>query len=63
VVDRGPLDVDFAGFRVRADEPVEVAALELVRVAGERFEVGDAEVVGARRERGVVVVEKDRRIE
>ena len=34
---------------VRPDEPVEVAALELVRVAGERLEVGDAVVAGARR--------------
>ena len=51
VMDRRALDVHVAPFGVRPDQPVEVPALELVRLQGERLEVGDAVVAGARRER------------
>ena len=43
--------VDVLGVGPRADEAVEVAGLELVRVPRQRAEVGDAVVAGAGRER------------
>ena len=49
VVDRRPLDVDVAPLGVRADQPVEVAALELVGLSGQRLEVGHPEVARRRR--------------
>ena len=50
-VDRAPRAVGLLGLGPRPDHRVLVPALELVRVAlGERHEVGDPEVRGARRE-------------
>src|SRR5205085_4932677 len=43
-VDGGALVIQIRAFGVRADEPVEVARLELVRVADEDRQVADAEV-------------------
>ena len=47
VEERRPRLVHVARLRPRADQAVEVAGLELVRVAGEGGEVGDPVVVGA----------------
>ena len=57
MVDRRALAVEVGALGIGADQAVEVARLELVRVAGERLEVGDAVVAGAGRE---VVVEGER---
>src|SRR5918994_2173010 len=56
--DQRPLDVEVAAGRIGADEPVEVAALELERLGGQRLEVGDAEVARTGGER---VAERQRR--
>src|SRR5947209_1921883 len=53
VVNRRPLVVDLERRRIRPDQPVEVAALELVCVSCQRLEVSDAEVVAAGGERGL----------
>src|SRR4029077_2734790 len=45
-VDRRALAVEVGALRIRADQPVEVAGLELVRVAGEGLGVGDAVIAG-----------------
>ena len=50
MVDRRALDVEVAVLGVGPDEPVEVAGLELVGVAGQGLEVGDAVVAGPGRE-------------
>jgi len=46
-VDRRALDVEIAPIGIGADQAVEIARLELVRVFGQRFEIGDAVVAGA----------------
>ena len=51
MVDRRALAVALGRLRIRADEAVEVARLELVRVARERLEVADAVVARAGGER------------
>src|SRR5205823_3087064 len=47
---RGALEVEVGAFGVGADEAVEIARLELVRVADEHGQVADAEVARARAE-------------
>ena len=47
MVDRRALPVEIAALRVGADQAVEVADLELVRVVGQRLEVADAVVARA----------------
>ena len=61
MVDGGALDVHVAPLRVRSDEPVEVAAFELVCFRGQRLQVGDTEMIGARGERGVVAGQRGQR--
>ena len=51
VVNRRARDVEVARLWVRADQSVEVARLEFVRVARERLEIADAVVAGAGAER------------
>ena len=51
VVDRRALAIAVGHRRIRPDQAVRVARLELVGVAGEGLEVADAELADARRER------------
>jgi hypothetical protein len=44
MMDRRARHVQIAPLRIRADQAIEVARFELVRVLGERLEVADAEV-------------------
>ena len=46
-MDRRARDVEIAPFRIGADEPVEIARLELVGVFGQSFQIADAVVAGA----------------
>ena len=49
---RRALSIEIRTLRVGADQPVEVARLEFVRVAGERGDVADAVIAGAALEHG-----------
>ena len=62
VVDRRALAVEVRALRVRADQPVEVARLELVRVARERRQVADAVVARAGAERVAEGERAERRV-
>ena len=48
MVDRRALGIGFLLLRVGADQPIEVAGLEFVRVARKSLEIANAVVAGAR---------------